>query len=383
MKFRASAIFYALTFVVISSLTIGALIMVYSGYGNLNDRLEQEQAMRSFHTQATNILLEGGFGDSYKDRIEFRGVEMEVEVLRESWGWIDLYHVKTQTNQDTILHTHLMSAEVEATDLRFSIADRGRAIRLSGNAQVIGSGNFPERGFERVSLGGTHFNGVIDVNTIADYGPNMNARLNLIERTNSIASMKGADEWEAWNEPPMEMTQSELDWEQANGKTLITADSLFIPSDVVVEGVIIRANHVYIESGFSGTLQCQASRVTLEEKVNLNYPSGIFAVGDSTRIEIASNCSVDGVVANLGSSALSFIGEESVVHGMVVCDGSLQLEGEVHGPLMVDVLQHISPSSSQINAMVNGKIIPGNFDMTKGLPLGDGKRIYIQSAWLD
>ncbi|WP_306639597.1 hypothetical protein [Sanyastnella coralliicola] len=383
MKFRASAIFYALTFVVISSLTIGALIMVYSGYGNLNDRLEQEQAMRSFHTQATNILLEGGFGDSYKDRIEFRGVEMEVEVLRESWGWIDLYHVKTHTNHDTILHTHLMSSQVDPVDLRFCIADRGRAIRLSGDAQVIGTGSFPQRGFERVSLGGEHFHGVMEVNAVNDCGLLMNTRLKLLECANSIASMTGSKESNAWNESPLEMTLAGLDWEQANGKVLITADSLFIPSDVVVEGVIIRANHVYIESGFSGTLQCQASKVTLEEKVNLNYPSGIFAVGDSTRLEIASNCSIDGVVANLGGSALSFIGEESVVHGMVVCDGSLQLEGEVQGPLMVDVLQHISPSSSQINAMVNGKIIPGNYDMTKGLPLGDGKRIYIQSAWLD
>jgi len=146
-------------------------------------------------------------------------------------------------------------------------------------------------------------------------------------------------------------------------------DSVFIGAGCQLESTVIRANVIYVESGFQGTAQLIArERITLGEKALLKYPSVVAVVEDEpleypSQMILKSTAQVIGTVflipANNDFRRMPelIIEEEAEVDGLVYNKGKTQLRGTVNGSLYTSKFFLKTTSSSYENHILDGKVL--------------------------
>ncbi|MBY8962534.1 hypothetical protein KJK34_07190 [Flavobacterium sp. D11R37] len=156
--------------------------------------------------------------------------------------------------------------------------------------------------------------------------------------------------------------------------------------------VILVAPVIEFDDGFSGNVQAIASEaVTLGKDCKLNYPSAIVLnqSGNSlpfnykNKIHISENCNFKGTLCFFSDSADNnfmpniYISKSSVIKGEVMCEGNLEMRGEVKGSIYTKYFVTNETGSIYVNHLYNAEVspkeLPANFsgilfkNQTKGI----------------
>jgi hypothetical protein len=162
------------------------------------------------------------------------------------------------------------------------------------------------------------------------------------------------------------------------GQVIIESrDSMYIAASAILKNVILKSPVVYVEDGFTGTLQIFASeKIILGENVHLLYPSvlgleeQLFPEEECAQISIASRSQVIGSVflfsrnENFRFPVQLNISSGAAIDGFVYCKGETQLRGTVNGHLYTEKFYLETKSSGYENHLLDATIqnrLPADF----------------------
>lgn len=266
------------------------------------------------------------------------GVELFVDhdAVNVSVKHFGLYEMVTLSNgypdKYKVLVGRMSDCAMEAA---FWLCDRNRALSLAGDARIDGSVYMPLNGINYTEIDGRYYTGE-----------------QIPESRLGISSAEL---------PAVMSSQFEL------------AEKLCRQSDDEVElqdgvhDVVICGKTVRIKSGFRGSIQVFASdSVFIEERVLLEYPSGIYVDSEDRRpyVILEKGAEVNGYVivtsTNLDSQLRypSYVQKkESKLYGLLYVDGSCNLEGDIKGAAYVKDCYHYSDGNIYAGALYDTKVI--------------------------
>ncbi|MFL0086920.1 hypothetical protein V2754_13895, partial [Tenacibaculum maritimum] len=133
-----------------------------------------------------------------------------------------------------------------------------------------------------------------------------------------------------------------------------------IKSNNILEDIIVKSPVVRVEKGFRGAIQILASdRIIIEENVLLEYPSILYAYGESgeVNIEIKKNSKIlGGVLASSNNSdKVNNISasDNTTIAGELFCSGEVELKGNVYGSVYAHSFYLRTEESEYQNALLN------------------------------
>ncbi len=384
-KLKASAIYYALFLSIIFALILGGLILFAGFNKNFAARMEVQQllinnahsglayAQTNFKELKNNVPLQLRLFNTGIDSVVLR---------KQQWGAFTV--IKSTANHRKTQHTKIAfyGAVQKASYPNLYMADNGRPLSLCGETRIEGNAYLPKAGVKRAYISGKNYQGSQLI-----YGNKKQAERSLpileSDFLTTVLSFQGpilpwnsdADSVVASfaDQPRHYVSDGSLSLQNIviNGQIIIEAkDSIFIGNTAKIDQAIIKANCIYIQSGFSGQVQVFAGqRVVLEEGVQLTYPSVVGVVeektpiGRSSEIEIASNAQVLGTVF-LISKQPDFrklptlkIATDAEVDGLVYCQGKTELKGIIKGSLYTNKFYLKTASSAYENHILDGQLL--------------------------
>lgn len=149
------------------------------------------------------------------------------------------------------------------------------------------------------------------------------------------------------------------------GNVILKGEDIEIDSSVKIKETIIVCNSVKIKKCFKGSLQIFAKdSVIIENKVNLEYPSGIYLENEQYgKIKIGSESEVNGyVILNITSemvrnNSLNFeMFPTSIIRGLLYVNGISQIQGEINGSAFLKDSYLFKDEGYYTNVLYNTKI---------------------------
>lgn len=245
------------------------------------------------------------------------------EMVTLSNGYPDRYRILVGRRSD---------CDMEAA---FWLCDRNRALSLAGDARIDGYVYMPLNGINYTEVEGRYYTGE-----------------RLPESRLGISSAEL---------PAVMPSQFELAEKlcRQSGDEVELQDGVH---DVVVCGRTVR-----IKSGFRGSIQVFASdSVLIEERVSLEYPSGIYVDSGDKRpcVVLEKDAEVNGYVIVTSTNSDSQLRYPSYVqkkgsklYGLLYVDGSCNLDGDIKGAAYVKDCYHYSDGNIYAGTLYNTKVI--------------------------
>ena len=152
------------------------------------------------------------------------------------------------------------------------------------------------------------------------------------------------------------------------GNIVVRSDQeIQISRNAVLENTLIVAPKIYVQDGFTGSMQIIATdSVTIDERVTLSFPSSISVINDSNKeaqtiIELKSKSKIEGTILSVSKldsprHAAIHIHEEAEVEGMVYTNTRSEIRGTVNGTLITNNLTVRTASSIYDNHLYSGVI---------------------------
>ncbi|MDR1755734.1 MAG: hypothetical protein LBR65_02080 [Culturomica sp.] len=151
----------------------------------------------------------------------------------------------------------------------------------------------------------------------------------------------------------------------ARGRVILRGEHLVIGSESRLQDILIVAASVRIESGFTGKVQVFArDSVVLEEKVLLEYPSGIYLQGEAPEgyLKMGEACEVNGYVIVEGTAPLKgrpkarYIQPENTrIRGLLWVNGIAQVQGSITGSVWLCESYYFAPEGFYSNIFYNAR----------------------------
>jgi cytoskeletal protein CcmA (bactofilin family) len=150
------------------------------------------------------------------------------------------------------------------------------------------------------------------------------------------------------------------------GYTVIRSEtSIIVDKQAQLYNVILEAPFVKINSGFRGKVQIIADSIVIESNCTLVFPSSLICKSARQgHITIKENSTVGGSIVALGTNdkKLPIVKMEqgTQIYGEVLCNGYLDLSGEIYGKVITNAFLHRERGGTYINYLVDTKILPLN-----------------------
>ena len=409
-KIKSSAIYYALFLSVIFALVLGALIL-FSGF-NQNFSLQMEIEEILIDNAASGIA----YGQiNFKElpankpvnlRLFDTGVD-SVELTKKNWGAFTIIQSTAKHRNKSQTKIALMGAVNKIQQPNLYLVDNGRPVSLCGNARIEGLCYLPKAGLRRAYIEGKSYTGTKMVYGLVKPANKQlpTIKTDFVENVASLTQniILWSQDVDSINVSFLEEAQHfvsdgfmHLDEMVINGQIILEAkDSIFIGQNATINNAIIKSKIVYIETGFSGTVQIFASeKIIIEEFVQLKYPSVVglieedFPVNRPAEITIAQNSQIIGTVFML-SKKPNFrmlpkltIETNAEIDGLVYCSGRTQLKGTIKGSLFSQKLYLKTASSAYENHLLDGQILKTLPDNFMAANLLEETTLLKQIAWL-
>ncbi len=392
-KINSSAMYYALFLSVIFALLLGGMVLFAGFNQNLITRFDTQEIIidnaKSGIEYAQSNFKELKHNDPLVFRLFNEGVD-SVSVEKKQWGAFTI--VQSTARHRNYEHTKiaLLGNKSVKKYPNLFLTDQGRPISLCGDARLEGQCSLPKAGLKRAYIEGKNYTGAKmiygQVTNSEKLLPKINQQL-----LNSIDLSQG--EIHLWNERTSDsivksfqkngihfVQDGILNLQDAciKGQIMIEAkDSIFIGASSTIENAIVKSKVIYIESGFSGSIQAFASeRIILEENVRLRYPSVLGIVektnptNQSATIVLGEKSQVIGSVFLL-TTASNFrlqpqlsIATDAEIDGFAYCQGKTELKGTIKGHLFTEKFYLKTAASSYENHILDGQLLdqlPTNF----------------------
>lgn len=390
IKVKAGALYYAVFISFLSAATVVFLLL-----GNyLNSRLvtielQKNKLVRDVNSAIKLVIAnpdEFGF-DSPQETDLFGDEGTLVTVNRKRFGVYHIVHAETSWknlyySKLALTGEHFFSGEKTA----LYMADKNKYLSVSGETVISGTCYLPKYGVRRAYIEGKGFRGDKLV-----YGQVKNSVSSLPEMNNSLFEyLSGYIEGRNYQ------NDSVIDFDNLNGneeiiqsfnskmlvcrstENIIIKEGLFrgniaihsgkgilIGRGAVLEDVLLYAPNIYIEPGFSGTIQAfAADTLVVGNDCDLEFPSVLGIINKKLNnciMKIESGSAVaGGIIISQKMPAMKepelYIEESASVYGMVYCKGIVEHKGEIYGSLYCNGFALKTPSAFYENHLLNATV---------------------------
>jgi len=275
----------------------------------------------------------------------------------------------------------------EDTTLSFYLEDQDKPLLLCGKTILKGSCLLPKAGIKRAYIEGQNFVGEKLVDGLVATSSNNMPPINLgslssitslfLSRLNENDSVLLYEEVECpilssfanntlyiYSPNQIKITDKKI----SGNVVLISEKSISILTSSVLQDIIVYAPKVFVEDGFTGSLQIFASdTLMVGEACILNYPSvlGVIRTNlsvDNPALIIKEQSEISGIVFgyqekfdNRKNISVT-LEKNTVLTGHLYCNGLLDLKGSVYGSVLCKKLILKTPSAVYENHLLNAVI---------------------------
>jgi len=291
------------------------------------------------------------------------------------WGFYNIVSATTFHNKDTIQKAVLVGKSTTDNTALY-ITDYDKIQSIAGNVTIIGNVNVPKARFEEKNMQGEktviRINGITmnsqdkltkikeltsKLPTIYDEG------FSLENSSNQVVYVHSFHQKTAF----LKISDARfLEGKKLKGNIIIEkSGTLVITKNMELEDVIVKADEVRIEHGFTGNLQIIAKNmVYLEEEVQLKYPSSILIENpkEAATIIIEKKSVVMGGIVLQNSNrktaekSLITIEKDALIVGTIYCNGTLELQGKIYGSVYTDRFMTRLENAEYKNLLMNVEI---------------------------
>ena len=372
----ASALSYAISFMLLTGLVSAALLFIASA----NKRLETVHLMRE-HVLLNNLTsLKWGLNQSEDEALLLHSSGDTSEVRTKDWGVYRMVHVKTKHRLANVEKTAIGGVYNTKTDLpALYVPNKTDQIQLCGSTLLEGNIYISERGLKRGHIARKSFSrdklyvGSLNVsdkklpalNILTDFMSYERIR----EDSELLSSLPSDSAFSFYGKTSLFSSLDAL--EIANnlrGNLVVHSfDQIRVRALANLENIILIAPRIIIEKGFSGTLQAFASEeIFCEEEVNLLYPSALVMLR-TERTEAQGRIFMDKGSRVIGGvllydadpyfrNPLNLELNEAMVGGVVYNTGESEIRGEVYGSLFTQKLLLHAGGGSYDNYLLDATI---------------------------
>ncbi|MBS9464165.1 hypothetical protein KIM67_17210 [Flagellimonas sp. 389] len=315
---------------------------------------------------------------------------VEVSVLKSFWGVFEKYVVTSKFKKTMFVKTALVGGAVDEQFPALYLKDNDRPMIIAGSAKITGDAYLPEQGIRPGTIGGQFYRFNLPIygtvkkssktfptieTSLKNHLKQLSSRGNGGFRNDNIRFSEGlklVNSFESSTQyiygDMMRLSNVDL-----RGNIMIWAtQQINVGRNSQLKDVVLVAPKIVIENGFSGVLQCIATKsIEVESKVALDYPSALV-VNKGNRpnpkdqsepnIQIGEHVSIKGIVAYLEEadegnfSPQITIAENTTVFGEIYCEKNLELKGAVMGNVITDAFIALENGSVYQNHLFNGTI---------------------------
>jgi hypothetical protein len=358
---RSSALYISLIVSILIVLVCGSMLMIGYTY-KMQERKQQRTSVLSGNiSSGMEVLLLESFSTDSLQKLSLFGTDQDsVLLLKKSWGIYQSAVVKSWIGTDTLKKAFLIGSALTDTLKVLYLADEDRPMSISGKSLIKGTAYLPKSGIKAAYVESSGYNDkTLVYGKIKDSGralPDPDAALmkNLQEMLSELdqrEQQKGSASGRSADLPdtvtnsffnPIKRIRAGkealiLSRIRASGNVIISSDSLIVvAADASLDGVILAAPQVRIESNFKGNVQVLASdSIMVGDSVRLDYPSALMVLKNDTakfqaRISVGKNSVISGQLfawekeRSLLMPIIS-IGEHSLIKGEVWSQGYVAL----------------------------------------------------------
>lgn len=310
-----------------------------------------------------------------------------VQIEKCYWGLFDLVKAKAFRG---IHHSSTYALVGKKPDAwgkaSLYLVDENRPLSLAGNTMITGPCFLPKAGVRAAYVEGKGFTGkqLIEgdikpsketlpalpeplVNRLQHYG-----RLREQIPANSIPLSKAVNLPQfSFEAPPINIHLPDgillTNIRIAGNVVLISPGEVTIAASAQLEGLVILARKVIVQTGFTGNLQVLAQdTVIVEAACKFSYPSALVAFNQSgkSRIELGEGSIVEGflLVGSIEHESLNntaLVGKDALLAGQAYVDGMVELKGQVAGSLACRRFFMLTPTTLYENHLLDSEINVG------------------------
>ncbi len=376
MKLKATALLYALMF----SLLVGSLLtaLVYARYFREQENhlfITEYRLESNLKSAAAIAFAQKQFGHFELDLFE-QGHD-SVSYHLKPWGAFGLLNCTAfdKTFSDSL--TYLIGNYANDHERVLYCTNKGHELTLAGESFIQGTAYVPFGKLKRHNSGHLSFkgrklfDGIIDTSNhhlpseIVMLKDSLIKRLFDLNDLQSIAYDKLTLAPHPHNEPRKILFATSSDSLVLENDTiegfyfLAHNGPIFIRKSMSLEHVIIHADKVYIEEGFSGNAQIYARNyIEVGENVVLSYPSILSIIeptGDTPLLKVNEGSKILGgiLVTSQRFEPTQCMIENARIKGFIWSDAAVQVSGIVQGEILVSEFSLNLSSSVHSNMMYN------------------------------
>ena len=378
-RLDGTALFYALLITTLIGILLTALISIWMYYRGAHQR---DLAIWESIESVESAFLYAQSRERTIDQEYFPFSTNSILMTKRPWGFFELIScTPTPPSSSAITKTALIGRKSPAHTC-LEMLDTRKALALSGTSQLVGRAIVPRGGITTTTVNGVPFQAGQAIIGSSSSGDGTLPSLDLDVLNNQQSSFDheqytirelGDSFHLSFNQIPILIKGKVLELERQNwyGPIVLEADSLIrIGENARLNGLILRAPSIEIDTGFTGQLQAIASlEISLGTQVYLTYPSVLailpksgFSRRQSGRLRIGKECKIEGTVLGLKNSTnddqqLLATLQQTALQGRVIWQGGLEFSGQIAGSVYCDNFFYRGNSGQFFfNYLVNGRI---------------------------
>lgn len=404
MRIKASALLYAVTVALLLGMIMGSLVLLTHFRNVRTERWLVHERIASNARSAAYAMLGNSMSEEEQPtELDLFGDGTDSATVRIiPWGGLDLLRSHAwHGDQDAWVTA--FAGRAFPDDVILDLPRSAGPVHLCGDARLHGDVRVPQADVRRGHIEGRPFSGdrLVEGRILRSEDGTRSLRTDMQDRIQRLCM--GFPLEQEGTPIPQELRGEDVVWDgtgpipllQFNGPTHLFGyqlrgpliircnDSLSIDQENVLDMVLIQAPFIAIDPGAIITAQCFASEgILLGEGAELRFPS-LLAVwrdgrsSEAVRIELGTGSLLQGAIVNVDRSIRGrqdggiIIAPQAAVHGEVYAEGTVQLQGEVHGSVVARGFSLRTSASIYRGHILDGKIGPYNVGTTWGFGITD------------
>ena len=384
LKVKAGALYYVIFISFILSLCITSLLIWrYLNIRSIKTEIDYYQKKDDLKSALVLYLT---YPEKYQktDSTEidvFEDSSSIVNIQRKSWGVLDVLKAST-SYRDTVLSECVIAGNdlCNTDSIALWVPDKSQILYASGTTSITGNVRLSDKGIQKASIEGNVFKGEKifsgrqmksepDLFQIAGYiKQKIESSMNL-DSLKEISNREDEPMPDNYNAPPYYYyfdDDIQISGFSAHGKIGILAKkSVYIRKDNKLDGVLVVADKINVEDGFSGKVQLFArDTLIIGANTNFKYPSFIVLYNQNVNpvyMEISDSTKINGdilVYQEEKSTKEPFlkIGKGALVRGQVYVKGTINLIGRINGSLYCNEFYLKTRKAFYINHLLDNQI---------------------------
>lgn len=390
--FRAGALMYALTVILLSSVVVGLMITGLSFQRELTERVITGRQLDRDIISSAVLFSNGGLGSIHdEDTITldlFKDGKSIVKLVEFRWGLFEVVTVHAIQGSESRTRSILVGTgkeEISPTGLYLS--DKGRFLSVSGDTRLSGDCYLPVATARISSIEGRHF----QYKEIArgrvfksdNHLPLPDSGLFSFLRNYQTENFYYHDSVILWPDfiserysRPFELStvvitgpdHLVLDGISSSGRIVFLSDSsITVKGNSFLSDLVLISHDIVISDDFNGSLQAFANRsINVGENCNLRLPSVLavsqenkeYLVHDSITVKIGEGSIVSGNIILKSEGLPCYLKTEAGtrVIGLAYCQGLVSPGGTIEGSLFCDGIYLKTSRSWYLNHLLDNRI---------------------------